>query len=212
MCQRHPGQRPSCCPRNSSLWLCNSLLCVSSVSCGSREGPETRETLEQPFGYPLRLQLGAFRSMPTYRQVNGCRLIRSSPTSAQFRIPGSSARSACSRWMFSLPRNDRVSVVMTNLEAIAPLESPNAGSSLEMIMNRVGSRTLTWSRNLQLTVMASSPEIDSSRSMTVRESVLLPSRASPITASDLPSNGARPNSAPRLDSVGLATWPCRSWR
>ena len=75
--------------------------------------------------------------------------------------------------MFSLPRNDRVSVVMTNLEAIAP----RVPERWELIGD---DHEPGWEPNahlvsdLRLTVMASSPEIDSSRSMTVRESVLLP--------------------------------------
>ena len=72
-------------------------------------------------------------------------------------------------------------------------------------MNRRGSFPVHWSRYLRLTVIVSSPLIDSSRSTTTCAPRPF-RRASETTASVLPSSGARPKSPPRLDSVGPATF------
>ena len=63
----------------------------------------------------------------------------SSPSSAQFRIPGSSGTTRDSMARSSLLRKLLVSCRMSILVAIAPEASVNLGSSLDSITNRVGS-------------------------------------------------------------------------
>ena len=79
------------------------------------------------------------------------------------------------------------------------------GSSLVRMVKRVDSRPVQASTCLRSMVSASSPEIDSSRSVMAAWSLRPPRRASVMKASDLPISGARPNVVCRLASVGLAT-------
>ena len=82
--------------------------------------------------------------------------------------------------------------------------SQSLGISLERTCNLQGNFPVHWSRYLRLTVRVSSPPIDSSRSTTTALSRPT-KRASATIASALPISGARPNSPPRLLSVGPAT-------
>ena len=60
-------------------------------------------------------------------------MIRCNPASAQFRIPGSSPCSACSRSLSSLPNHDRVVTSMMKRPMIAADASPSLGNSFEMM-------------------------------------------------------------------------------
>ena len=79
------------------------------------------------------------------------------------------------------------------------------GSSLVRMAKRVGRRPVQAGMNLRSMVSASSPEIDSSRSVMAAWSLRPPRRASVMKASGLPISGSRPNCVCRLASVGLAT-------
>jgi hypothetical protein len=92
---------------------------------------------------------------------------------------------------------------ITNRPPIAELASVKRGSSLLITWIRVGSLPVYCSRYLRLTVIVSSPEIDSSRSTTTPPPRPA-KRASETVASDLFSSGASPKSADRLLSVGAA--------
>ena len=127
---------------------------------------------------------------------------RFQPAIAQLRMLGSSAASRASSARSSRPSKLSVMCRTRNRPASARLESVSQGVSFVSRTSRVGSWPVQYEVFLRLHERVSSPESDSSRSVTTDRSLLADSRASPTIASGLPISGSRPKDSARLASVG----------